>query len=634
MAKQGRKISAKALLDDIRSGMSDAELLRKHGVSQKSLEKFFDQLVAKGLISAADLDRRSALAATSVKGRPAAPKGAVSNTGTGPPKAAAQPGNTRSSRKTAANDTPVSRQPARSQSETWEPGFLSCMWAGLKDHWLRYLLYALFGPPFIWLGWLIIIDLSPWGFHNSPSWLEPACALSSLCWIALIPLFARRTGHPLNLAIKRSNLHKVQSILHRGIDPNAVMTNRKTLPLQVALDVWVSSGKSKSAWDRRTAVIHALLEAGADPNVSERGGPHVLIQACKRGMETDVRSLLDAGADVNTQDKDGRTPLWHACLAGSVPVCETLWNAGGRFSPNDDPKPAVKLLEKALIRDSQPILEWLKSIGVDTYDGAQEVMKRVQEKLGGGQAGRRPLPGEIEELEQAIIDERVVWHPTTEDSDKCMFRTIAMGEKIKVLKGVVGTPAAQFEQTIQPSADMTSEQGEIGGAQGSVHVLKKEIQELEQAIFEEQQNWDGGIRANQQRTSRIHAMREKVGARKKRLATLAAHPEKAVHPSMEGRMAEAEALQQEYLALMAEDLKKASNIGFGLEHPRDREIRRARIKELEARIQVLKQQLEPPEEPPLVPTGDPERDRREAFKRQVGRDMMDIMRKAARGEDP
>ena len=57
MAK--RKISAKELVKDIRSGLSDLELMKKYNVSLQGLQKLIDKLVAAGRLSQSKIDARS-----------------------------------------------------------------------------------------------------------------------------------------------------------------------------------------------------------------------------------------------------------------------------------------------------------------------------------------------------------------------------------------------------------------------------------------------------------------------------------------------------------------------------------------------------------------------------------------------
>jgi len=53
-----RKISAKQLVSDIKSGLSDAQLMAKHDLTPKALESAFSKLIEAGILSAASLRER------------------------------------------------------------------------------------------------------------------------------------------------------------------------------------------------------------------------------------------------------------------------------------------------------------------------------------------------------------------------------------------------------------------------------------------------------------------------------------------------------------------------------------------------------------------------------------------------
>lgn len=67
MAKQ--KVSAKEVVADIRSGVSDADLMAKYNLSTKGLESLFEKLIEKNVLSAADIARRK-----TPRTQPAAPE--------------------------------------------------------------------------------------------------------------------------------------------------------------------------------------------------------------------------------------------------------------------------------------------------------------------------------------------------------------------------------------------------------------------------------------------------------------------------------------------------------------------------------------------------------------------------------
>jgi ankyrin repeat protein len=71
------------------------------------------------------------------------------------------------------------------------------------------------------------------------------------------------------------------------------------------------------------ALVHALLDAGADPNARQRGGYCALHSAAQNGNEELVRLLLARGADKAPAAADGRIPLELAREKGH-PAVEAL----------------------------------------------------------------------------------------------------------------------------------------------------------------------------------------------------------------------------------------------------------------------------------------------------------------------
>ena len=363
MAKQGRKISAKALVEDIRNGTTDAELLRKHGVSQKSLEKFFDQLVAKGLLTPDDVERRRASAEPVDKEKAVTPKGSAAIPGAGTESAerstasktdrnphnvllaaskpmehmTAQaaapriPGEKRTSSatlpktgaehpeamassqahesgKAAADGAPVPTTPERQKDQAWNPGFWSCAWAGIKD---QVIVNAFFGVclPSIVLVFVLFEHRSQQEVVLNPSAKGLGIyTVLTLLWLLLLLLVARRTGHPLKRAIEVGSHRAVKRLLSKGIDPNAPITRRNLVPLVCAVEL--------------------------DPGKSKR--------------------------------KRRRT----------VEIAEMIWQAGGRFGTERHREPVLAALESVLRRKDQEMTDWLRSKGVFDYDGADEAVRR------------------------------------------------------------------------------------------------------------------------------------------------------------------------------------------------------------------------------------------------------------------
>ncbi|MEZ4217158.1 MAG: ankyrin repeat domain-containing protein [Myxococcota bacterium] len=100
---------------------------------------------------------------------------------------------------------------------------------------------------------------------------------------------------------------------------------RKALAMGVAPDErWHDDGDTALALAARgghAAVVRALLDAGADPDLLARGEPPIAtavgpLALDPRARRDVVRALAAGGADVDRRDADGLTPLMRAVLTG------------------------------------------------------------------------------------------------------------------------------------------------------------------------------------------------------------------------------------------------------------------------------------------------------------------------------
>jgi ankyrin repeat protein len=59
----------------------------------------------------------------------------------------------------------------------------------------------------------------------------------------------------------------------------------------------------EASWQGHTITVQALIRAGADLNVQDKGGTTALMIASEGGHVATVQALIGAGADCTIQDK-------------------------------------------------------------------------------------------------------------------------------------------------------------------------------------------------------------------------------------------------------------------------------------------------------------------------------------------
>ena len=115
----------------------------------------------------------------------------------------------------------------------------------------------------------------------------------------------------LYFASKYGHNEVVSALLNAGANPN-MSTNDKRSPLLVA------------SFYGHKKVVRLLLEAGADPNISNKHGATPLYFASANGHNDVVLVLLQSGANPGIARTSGWTPLMVACENGHLDIVNSL----------------------------------------------------------------------------------------------------------------------------------------------------------------------------------------------------------------------------------------------------------------------------------------------------------------------
>ena len=119
----------------------------------------------------------------------------------------------------------------------------------------------------------------------------------------------------------------IRLLLEAGADPNVSDDYEFTTPLH---GISWGGRMDKEAERADAEIARLLLEAGADPNARDKWDYTPLHAAATSGRADIVRLLLDAGADPDAQTIGGRTPLADAKMRGYTDVIQILRNAGAK----------------------------------------------------------------------------------------------------------------------------------------------------------------------------------------------------------------------------------------------------------------------------------------------------------------
>jgi ankyrin repeat protein len=87
------------------------------------------------------------------------------------------------------------------------------------------------------------------------------------------------------------------------------------------------------------ALIRSLIEAGADPNISDLDGQTALVRAIRSNEFNSVATLLELGAKVNLTSAPGHSPLYWTTVTGCIKCAKILIRYGGKIittAPSSD----------------------------------------------------------------------------------------------------------------------------------------------------------------------------------------------------------------------------------------------------------------------------------------------------------
>ena len=149
-----------------------------------------------------------------------------------------------------------------------------------------------------------------------------------------------RCDTPLHLAIDRQKPDIVQALLHAGANPNLATNDPQASPPLHSLRF------NEFEWQRQKnlKVFDMLLAAGADVNLRDGDGETLLLRLFKPRNHSEaestpptaiVRAVLQAGANPNLGDRTGALPLHYAVALGDPALVQLLLQAGA--NPNAAP---------------------------------------------------------------------------------------------------------------------------------------------------------------------------------------------------------------------------------------------------------------------------------------------------------
>jgi len=170
--------------------------------------------------------------------------------------------------------------------------------------------------------------------------------------VAIILIFLvqpyRHRDKLLMEACEKGRTGVVESLLDRGADVNITDVEGRT-PLMLA------------AFRGRTPVMRLLLDRSADPNAADNKGYTALMMAAFKGHPAATELLIDRGADVNAGSHKGGTALIRAASAGHLEVVRFLLFKGADV--NAETKKGLSALSVASANHFKDISTLLMAYG-------------------------------------------------------------------------------------------------------------------------------------------------------------------------------------------------------------------------------------------------------------------------------
>lgn len=157
------------------------------------------------------------------------------------------------------------------------------------------------------------------------------------------------------MAIDRRQWGVVHALINKGVDLNVQTTHSGSTPLTLAIE--------KGA-DTETIglIINGLVKAGLSLDTQSTFTPPALVLAARKGQLEVVKALVQAGANIKISERGGFSALESAIRNGHEEVALYLIEKDARISgdifrlawQNSLPKAALAIREKMLARPSKP----------------------------------------------------------------------------------------------------------------------------------------------------------------------------------------------------------------------------------------------------------------------------------------